>query len=93
VKIWVETYLVEPPPNVTISGRFGSSAMFVAYLPIIDRWMWLQPGGVEERIAEPEAIFVDERWAREHPAKKDRKIRREKANYIHRRREEQLLLI
>jgi hypothetical protein len=90
MKVWVETHLIEPPPNVTLSARFGNNYIFAAYSPVIDRWIWVQPGGVEERIAEPEAIFVGERWAREHPAQR---TRRENAKYIHRRREEQLLLI
>jgi len=89
-KIWVETHLIDPPPNETVSARFGNSYMFAGYEPLLNQWYWLQPKGVVEKIPEPEAIFVTEAWAREHPATRKR---RENGHYIRRRREEQLLLI
>jgi len=82
---WIETRLVDYPEH-TVSGRFGASVMFVAFDRLLRRWVWVQPGGVEERIAEPSHIFVDEQWACEHlletpRAKLDKpsKIRRKKA--------------
>ena len=87
--IWVDTWTIEPPTH-TVSARFGNSYIFAGYDKWLDRWWWLQPNGIQERIAEPEQIFVTEKWAREHPANRPR---REKAKYIHKRREEQLLLI
>ena len=89
-KIWVETRTVEPP-DFTVSGRFGGSIMFVGYFKAIDEWRWLQPNGVEERIEEPEMIFVTREWARDHLLKTPR-ARREKPQRIHRSRSQQLLL-
>jgi hypothetical protein len=62
---WIETRLVDYPTHV-VSGRFGASVMFVAFDRLLKQWVWVQPGGVEEKIAEPTHIFVDEQWAREH---------------------------
>jgi len=64
--------------------------MFVGYSKILDRWVWLQPGGIEEKIAEPEKIFLDEEYIRAHPriggAPRENKTR------IHRRKADQLRL-
>jgi hypothetical protein len=90
MKIWVETRLVEPPEH-TISGRFGGSVMFVGYFKALNEWRWLQPGGIEEKIAEPEAIFLDEDYVKKHMLKTPRPAR-EKPQHIHRKRSSQLLL-
>jgi len=88
--IWVETRLIEPPEH-TVSGRFGGSVMFVGYFKWLNEWRWLQPGGIEERIAEPEMIFVDEEWVRDHTLKQPRAMRESKN--IHRSKSaEQFLL-
>ena len=89
MRVWIETWRVVPPPNVTMSGCFGGSYMFVAYSPWLDQWYWIQPGGIEEKIPEPEKIFVDEAWARDHPRVG---FRREKASLIRKPKGEQLLL-
>jgi hypothetical protein len=65
MKRWFETRTLDFPTH-TVSGRFGASAMFVAYNKTLQHWEWLQPKGVVERIPEPSHIFVDEEWAREH---------------------------
>lgn len=83
MKRWFETRTLDFP-TCTVSGRFGASVMFVGYERWAKQWLWLQPGGVVERIAEPTHIFVDEEWAREHTLKQPRakiesvKIRRGK---------------
>lgn len=90
MKVWVETRLVEPPHSVTISARFGNSYMFVAYSKWLRQWYWLQPGGIEEKIAEPEAIFLDEDYVNKHTLKTPRG-KREKPTHIRRgKRSEQL---
>jgi hypothetical protein len=66
MKCWVETRFYEPPPDVTISGRFGCSVMFVAYDKLLKRWLWLQPNGIVERIEEPPEIYIDESWIADH---------------------------
>jgi hypothetical protein len=89
--VWVETRTIDPPEGITISGRFGGSIMFVAYSRVLDRWLWIQPGGVEEKIAEPEMIFVDEDYIKKHTLAKPRS-RTEKPSHIHRKRSSQLQL-
>ena len=81
---WIETRLVDYPTRV-VSARFGASVMFVAFDRLLKQWYWIQPRGLEERIAEPSHIFVDEQWACEHLLKTPRpkldqsgKIRRKK---------------
>jgi hypothetical protein len=90
MKTWIETRLVEPPEH-TVSGRFGSCVMFVAYSRLTDQWLWLQPGGIVEKIAEPQALFLDDDYIVNNLLKTPR-ARREKATRIHRqKRGEQLL--
>ena len=90
MKVWIETRLVEPPPG-TVTGAFGCSVMFVAYFKWIGEWRWLQPGGIEERIPEPEKLFLDEEYIAAHTLKTPRG-RREKPSRIRPgKRSEQLL--
>jgi hypothetical protein len=90
MKIWVETRTVEPP-EFTVSGRFGGSVMFVAYQRILDQWLWLQPGGIVEQIAEPPMIFVEQDYVNKHTLATPR-AKREKAHHIRRKRSSQLQL-
>ena len=91
VKVWIETRLVEPPASCTVTGAFGCSVMFVAYFKWIGEWRWLQPGGIEERIPEPEKLFLDEEYIAAHTLKTPRG-RREQPGRIRRKGHEQLLL-
>jgi hypothetical protein len=89
MKHWTFTARVEPPTGV-VSGRFGGSVMFVAYSKPLHQWYWIYPGG-EEKIAQPQMLFLDEEWARAHPAKNfSPKV--EKPLAIRQRKAEQLLL-
>jgi hypothetical protein len=64
--------------------------MFVAYYRMLDEWRWIQPGGIEEKIAEPEKLFLDEKYVKNNLLKTPRG-RREKPSRIHRgKRAEQL---
>ena len=90
MKVWVETRLIKPPEG-TVTARFGSSVMFVAYFRALDQWRWIQPYSVEERIAEPEALFLDEDYVRNNMLTTAR-ARRDKPTRIRRgKRSEQLL--
>jgi hypothetical protein len=90
MKIWVETRLVEPPDH-TVTGSFGSSVMFVAYFKWLNEWRWLQPNNIEEKIAEPEKLFLDENYVRSHTLKTPRG-RREKPTHIRRKKHGEQLL-
>jgi hypothetical protein len=91
VKRWFETRTLDFPTNV-VSGRFGASVMFVAYDRWRRQWFWLQPRGIEERIAEPTHIFVDEEWAREHLLKTPR-VKLDKATKLRRKKGAQQLAL
>lgn len=71
MKIWIDTNTVAQPTH-TVSGRFGSSVMFVAYDRLLRHWYWVQGGGGEEKIPEPQMIFVEKKWARKHKLKTPR---------------------
>jgi hypothetical protein len=66
VKIWVETRTLDAFPDCTFSGRFGQSIMFVGYDKLLKQWLWLQPNGVVERIAEPTHVWLDEEFVAAH---------------------------
>jgi len=87
-KRWVFTWRVEPPEGV-VSGRFGSTVLFVAYSPLVRQWYWICPTG-EEKISEPSMLLLDEEWARKHPSKTF--IKPEKKIAIRRKRAQQLVL-
>lgn len=88
---WIETRLVDYPTH-TVSGRFGASVMFVAFDRWRKQWLWIQPGGIEERIAEPTHIFVDEQWACEHLLKTPR-AKLDKSGNIRRKKHDQQLAL
>jgi len=91
MKHWIFTARIDPGALAgVVSGRFGASIMFVAYSKSLSRWYWIYPGG-NEQIAEPQMLFLDPDWAREHPAKKT-SVRRENPLAIRRRKSEQLML-
>lgn len=91
MKSWIFTDRVEPPSGV-VSGRFGASVMSVAYSRLLRQWYWIYPGGGEEKIAQPQMLFLDEEWARANPAKNfSPKVENPLA--IRRPRAEQLLLL
>jgi hypothetical protein len=90
MKRWIETRLVEPPTFV-VSGRFGGSVMFVGYEKWSKEWLWIQPGGIRQKIAEPTHIFVDEAWIEDHLLASPRPTK--SSGKIHRQKEEQLFLI
>jgi hypothetical protein len=90
VKRWVFTARIDPGDlGKVVSGRFGSSVMFVHYSRFTG-WHWIYPGG-EEKIAEPEMLFLDPEWCEAHPAKVFRPLS-EKKVAIRRKKEDQLLL-
>lgn len=84
MKVWIETRLVKPP-EFSCLGRFGCSMMQVAYWRMLDEWRWLQPYGIEERIAEPEALFLDEDYVANNLLETPRG-RREKPTRIRRKK-------
>jgi hypothetical protein len=89
MKRWFETRLVEPP-TFTVSGRYGASVIFVGFEKWAKKWVWLQPGGIAEKVAEPTHIFVDETWIAAHLLPKPRP---KSSGKIRRQKEQQLFLI
>lgn len=63
---WIFTSRIEPSSiKGVISVRFGASVMFAAYSRALRQWYHVYPGG-EEKIPEPQMIFVDEELARDN---------------------------
>ena len=93
MKHWILTGTIDPSKlnGVVVSGRFGSSVMDVAYSPWGRQWYWVYPKG-QERIAEPEMIYVDEEWARANRNLEKMPFKRENPLDIRRRKAEQLML-
>jgi hypothetical protein len=88
MKHWVFTFRVEPPAHV-ISARDGSSVFFAAYSTALRRWFMVYPGG-EEMIGEPEMLFLEEQYVREHPSKVF--VRPENISSCRKNKDAQLLL-
>ena len=92
MKRWVFTSRIEPANLAgVVSGRFGSNVLFVSYSRLLRQWYWVYPG-TAEKIAEPQMLFLDDLWAREHPREKS-VVRREKPLAIRQQRAEQLMLL
>jgi hypothetical protein len=64
MKSWIFAFRVEPPPHV-FSARNGGSVFFCAYSRVLSQWFMVFPGG-EEKIDEPQMIFISDEWAKEH---------------------------
>jgi hypothetical protein len=69
VNSWVFAFRVEPPSNETILARTGISTFFASYSRLTDRWHLIGPGG-EERINEPQWLFLDDQYVKDHPGKR-----------------------
>jgi len=92
MKHWIFTARIDPDALCgVISGRFGASVMSVSYDKFLGRWMWVYPGGAE-KIAQPQMLFLERNWARQHPAKKSF-VRRENPLAIRRQKAEQMMLL
>ena len=66
MKRWIFTSRIEPADlEGTVSGRFGASVMFVSYSRVTG-WHWIYPSG-QEKIDEPQMLFLEPDWARAHP--------------------------
>jgi len=88
---WVFASRIEPADiEGTISARCGCNVFFAAFSKVTG-WLWIYPGG-EEKIAEPQMLFVDEEWAREHP-RRSPVISRENPLRIRKQKVEQLRLL
>jgi hypothetical protein len=72
-----------------VSGRFGGSVMFVSYSRFLRQWYWITPGS-EEKIAQPQMLFLDPDWVVLHPSKTF--VAREKPLRIKQPKTDQLLL-
>ena len=64
MSLWVFTFRVEPPSCV-VSARNGGSVFFAAYSRALRQWYMVLPGG-EEKIDEPQMIFVTSEYADTH---------------------------
>ncbi len=62
---WVFTFRVDPPTGV-VSARNGASVFFAAFSRALRQWYMVPPGQPEEKIAEPQMIFVSQEYADTH---------------------------
>jgi hypothetical protein len=62
--------------------------MFVAYSRLLRQWYWITPGS-EEKIAQPQMLFLDPEWVALHPSKTF--VAREKPLVIRKPKTEQLM--
>ena len=92
MKRWTITATIDASKlDYVVLGRFGSSVMDVAYSKLLDQWYWVYPTG-EERIAEPQMLYLDEEWARANRSLEKTPLKRENPIDIRRKKVEQLLL-
>jgi hypothetical protein len=90
-KRWTFTFRIEPGElEGTVSGRFGQNLIFCAFSTLTG-WWWVYPGGMQ-RIEEPQMLYLDPAWAREHP-RKSPAPRRENPIRMRKQKVEQLCLL
>lgn len=75
MKHWVFAFRVDPPIGFVVSARTGGSVFFAAYSRPLDQWFMVYPGG-EERIAEPQMLFLEEEYVSEHTRDLSKVVRR-----------------
>ncbi len=61
---WVFAFHVDPPTWV-VSARNGASVFFAGYVKVLRQWYMVFPGG-EEKIDQPQMIFVTADYADTH---------------------------
>lgn len=64
MKSWVSAFRIDPPVGV-VSARNGGSVFFAAFSRVLRQWYMLVPGG-EEKIDEPQMIFVEREYVEAH---------------------------
>lgn len=65
MKNWVFTFRVDPPTGTVVSARNGGSVFFAGYSRLLRQWFMVYPGG-EEKIDEPQMLFVEDEYAKAH---------------------------
>lgn len=91
MKEWIPTSQIEPADleRRVVSGRFGSSIMFVAFFQLTG-WQWIFGGG-EKSIPEPPLLLLDPIWAKAHP-RKSPIVHTEKPHLLRKQKTDQLTL-
>lgn len=74
MKNWIFTFGIEPPTCV-VSARNGADVFFAAFSRALRQWFIVYPGG-EERIDEPQMIFVESEYAKAHAKDIGTRVRR-----------------
>lgn len=72
-KSWVLTWRIIPPTGCVVSTRNGSNVFWAAYSRFLRQWYMIYPGG-EEKIDEPQMLFVSHEYADTH--KREGAVRR-----------------
>jgi hypothetical protein len=64
MKRWIFSFRVEPP-NHTVLAKSGGSGFDAYYDRLLEQW-YLVAGSHMEKIEQPQMLFLDDEYAREH---------------------------
>lgn len=76
MKSWIFSCRVHPPTERVFSARNGGSVFSAAFSRVLNQWYMVIPGSGEEKIDEPQMIFVDAEYAKANTKDIGRSVRR-----------------
>jgi len=76
MKSWILPCRVHPPTDRVFSARNGGSVFSAAFSRVLNQWYMVIPGNGEEKIDEPQMIFVDDEYAKANKKDIGQSVRR-----------------
>ena len=76
MKSWILSFRVHPPTGCVFSARNGGSVFSAAFSRVLNQWYMVIPGNGEEKIDEPQMIFVDDEYAKANKKDIGQSVRR-----------------
>jgi len=76
MKSWIFSCRVHPPTGQVFSARNGGSVFSAAFSRVLNQWYMVIPGNGEEKIDEPQMVFLDAEYAKANTKDIGQSVRR-----------------